>query len=187
MTLLNYAPTPASHDSWAATAEEELAGLTGQLDVDLDVLPERILLVADSGGHLLQMLALEGAFDGLERLWVTLSAPDSTSLLAQEPVVFAHGPTNRSIHNFLRNLVLAWRTVRGHDPDVILSTGAALAVPFFIIGRLHSKRLVYVESFTRVNHLSLSGRLVYPLADAFFVQWRKNKQRRRAVYAGSVV
>ena len=149
--------------------------------------PERILLVANAGGHLLQMLALENAFNGLDRLWVTLAAADSTSLLAEEPVVYAHGPTNRNIVNFVRNLSLAWRTVRNHDPDVILSTGAALAVPFFVVGRLNRKRLVYVESFTRVNCLSLSGRIVYPLADAFFVQWRRNAQPRRALYAGSLV
>lgn len=149
--------------------------------------PQRILLVANSGGHLLQLLALEGAFDGLDRLWVTLAAADSNSLLVHEPVVFAHGPTNRNLGNALRNLLLAWRTVRDHNPDVILSTGAALAVPFFFVGRLRRKRLVYVESFTRVRDLSLSGRMVYPLADAFFVQWRTSAVRRRTVYAGSVV
>lgn len=149
--------------------------------------PERILLVANPGGHLLQMQALHGAFEGLDRLWVTLPAADSTSLLAQEHVVYAHGPTNRDVGNLVRNFALAWRIVRDHDPDVILSTGAALAVPFFVVGHLRRKRLVYVESLTRVTHLSLSGRIVYPLADAFFVQWRRKARRRRYLYAGSLV
>lgn len=148
--------------------------------------PERILLVASPGGHLLQMLALEGAWDGLTRRWVTLRRPDAVHLLAREAVVFAHGPTTRNIPNLLRNLRLAWRTISEYDPDVILSTGAALAVPFFVVGRLRRRRLVYVESLTRVNELALSGRLVYPLADAFFVQWREAIGRRKAVYAGSV-
>ena len=111
----------------------------------------RILLVANSGGHLLQMLALQDAWQGLERRWVTLEAADSRSLLADEQVVYASGPTQRSLRNLIRNLRLAWSTVRKYDPDVILSTGAALAVPFFAIGRLHGKKLVYVESFTRVK------------------------------------
>lgn len=149
--------------------------------------PKTILLVANSGGHLLQMLALEDAFAGLERVWVTLEAADSGSLLAAERVVYAHGPTNRNLRNLVRNVALAWRTVRGIKPDVIVSTGAALAVPFFLVGRLSRKRLVYVESFTRVDRLSLSGRIVYPLADAFFVQWDSPSAPRRAMYAGSVV
>ncbi len=148
--------------------------------------PERILLVASPGGHLLQMLALELAWDGLARRWVTLERPDAVHLLADEDVVFAHGPTTRNIPNLLRNLRLAWRTISEFQPDVILSTGAALAVPYFLVGRLRRRRLVYVESLTRVNELALSGRLVYPLADAFFVQWRQAERRRRAVYAGSV-
>jgi beta-1,4-N-acetylglucosaminyltransferase len=149
--------------------------------------PERILLVASPGGHLLQMLSLEEAWGDLERRWVTLSAADSRHLLAAEDVVFAHGPTARNIPNFFRNLRLAWQTIGRYQPDVILSTGAALAVPFFVIGKLRRVRLVYVESFTRVQRLALSGRLVYPLTDAFFVQWQSTATRRRTTYAGSVV
>lgn len=148
--------------------------------------PQRILLVASPGGHLLQMLALEGAWDGLTRRWVTLERPDAVHLLVNEDVVFAHGPTTRNIGNLLRNLKLAWRTIDAYQPDVILSTGAALAVPFFVVGRLRRRRLVYVESLTRVNQLALSGRLVYPLADVFFVQWREAVRRKKAIYAGSV-
>jgi beta-1,4-N-acetylglucosaminyltransferase len=148
--------------------------------------PERILLVASPGGHLLQMLALEPAWSGLRRTWVTLRRPDAIDLLADEDVVFAHGPTVRNIPNLLRNLWLAWGTIRRDRPNVILSTGAALAVPFFIVGRLFGVRLVYVESLTRVNELALSGRLVYPLTNTFFVQWPMAKPPPRAIYAGSI-
>jgi hypothetical protein len=147
----------------------------------------RILLVATPGGHLMQLVSLRPAWGGLEPTWVTLSAADSRYLLAREQVVMAHGPTCRNIPNFLRNLLLAWRTIRARDPDVILSTGAALAVPFFLVGKLLGKRLVYVESLTRVNDLALSGSLVYPIADTFFVQWDQAAGRRRARYCGSVV
>lgn len=148
---------------------------------------DRILLVASPGGHLLQMLSLRPAWADLDRRWVTLAAADSDFLLADEDVVLAHGPTPRNIPNFLRNLRLAWRTMRRYDPDVILSTGAALAVPFFIVGRLRGCRLVYVESLTRVRRPALTGRLVYPLTNTFFVQWRTTTRRRKAVYAGSVL
>lgn len=148
--------------------------------------PRRVLLVASPGGHLLQMLALAPAWDDLERAWVTLNRPDARHLLAAErEVVFAHGPTPRNLGNLLRNLRLAWRVVRHYRPDVILSTGAALAVPFFVVGRLTRCRLVYVESLTRVERPALSGRLVYPIADVFFVQWL-GARRGRAVFAGSV-
>jgi beta-1,4-N-acetylglucosaminyltransferase len=144
------------------------------------------LHVAYPGGHLLQMLALEPAWGDRERVWVTLRSPDDEYLLRNEEVIFGHGPTPRDIPNFFRNLRCAWRVLRRHDPSVIVSTGAALALPFFILGKLQRRRLVYVESITRVERLALTGRLVYPLADSFFVQWKPLTRLRRVRFHGSV-
>ena len=90
-------------------------------------------------------------------------------------------------HQAAANVVLAWREVRRRRPTAILSTGAALAVPFFVIGRLHGIRTVYVESLARTQSLSLSGKMVYPLATAFFVQWPGATSWRRAKYVGSIL
>lgn len=148
----------------------------------------RVLLVCSPGGHLQQMLALAPAWRDLEHHWVTLRAPDTEHELAGEPVTYAHGPTNRSIAKLARNMLLARRVLRALDPDVVLSTGAALAVPFLLGARLRGRRAVYVESFTRVHDLSLSGRIVYPFASAVFVQWPSLAERRpRARYVGSVL
>lgn len=148
----------------------------------------QVLLVCSPGGHLQQMLALEPAWRDAERAWVTLSGADVDSLLREESVTLGHGPTNRSAGNLLRNLPLAWRVLRRGRPEAILSTGAGLAVPFFLVGKLLGIRLVYVESVTRTETISLSGRLVYRLADRFFVQWPAPAERfPRAEYAGAVL
>jgi UDP-N-acetylglucosamine:LPS N-acetylglucosamine transferase len=134
------------------------------------------------------MLSLEPGWRDLDTVWVTLPAADVDHLLAGRRTIFAHGPTNRSLRNLVRNLALAVRAIRRERPDVILSTGAALAVPFFIVGKLAGVRLVYVESLTRTSSLSLSGRIVYPLANAFFVQWPEAARgRHKAIHAGSVL
>lgn len=146
------------------------------------------MLVCSPGGHLQQMLALEPAWRGLDRSWVTLEGPDVGYLLRDEDVVVGHGPTNRNLLNLFRNLRLAVRALRARRPDVILSTGAALAVPVFIVGKLMGIRLVYVESVTRTRSLSLSGRIVYPLADRFFAQWPEAAATRsRIEFEGSVL
>jgi beta-1,4-N-acetylglucosaminyltransferase len=148
----------------------------------------RVLLVCSPGGHLQQMLALEPAWREMDRAWVTLPGADVGYLLADEDITLGNGPTNRSIRRLLLNLGLAWRLLRRDRPDAILSTGAGLAVPFFLVGKLLGIRLVYVESVTRTETISLSGRLVYRFADRFFVQWPEAARgRRRAVYAGSVL
>jgi beta-1,4-N-acetylglucosaminyltransferase len=148
----------------------------------------RVLLVCSPGGHLQQMLALEPSWRGTEKSWVTLRSADVDYLLRDERVTFGRGPTNRSLRALLANLGLAWRTLRRERPDAILSTGAALAVPFFLVGRLLGIRTVYVESVTRTEGVSLTGRLVYPLASRFFVQWPEAaKGRKRAEYAGGIL
>jgi UDP-N-acetylglucosamine:LPS N-acetylglucosamine transferase len=147
---------------------------------------KKVLIVASPGGHLMQMLALEPAWSDAERTWVTLRSTDVEYLLQDENVIYGHGPTPRDIGNFFRNLRLASRILREQDPGVIISTGAGLALPFFLLGRIQRRRLIYVESITRVEKLALTGRLVYPLADAFFVQWGSLSQLRRARFHGSV-
>ena len=130
-----------------------------------------LLLVCSSGGHLLQLHALADAWRPFVRLWVSFDKSDVRSLLRDEQVVFAFGPTNRSLKNLVRNLWLAFSVVRRTRPKVILTTGAGVAVPFGWIGRLFGARVVYVESLTRIESPSLSCRLIRPIADRVYVQW----------------
>jgi len=146
-----------------------------------------LLLVCSTGGHLQQLLALRDAWGGYSRVWVTFDKSDARSLLRDERVVFAHGPTNRSVKNLLRNLVVAWRTLRDVRPEVVLTTGAGVAVPFAWLGRLRGARLVYVESFTRIEEPSLTCRLVAPVADRIYAQWPELVHSvPKAHYAGTV-
>jgi beta-1,4-N-acetylglucosaminyltransferase len=145
------------------------------------------MIVCSTGGHLLQMHEMREAWEPFDRVWVTFDKADARSLLAREDVVHAFGPTNRNVPNLLRNLRLAWRLVRERRPAAILSTGAGVAVPFAWIGRLHGARTVYIESFTRMDNLSLSGRMIAPVAERFYVQWPELAARRRRVrFAGNL-
>ena len=146
-----------------------------------------VILVCSSGGHLQQMLALEPVWGAYPHVWVTFDKSDARSLLGHERVVYAYSPTNRNVKNLLRNLVLAWRTLRSVRPRVLLTTGAGVAVPFAWIGRLLGVRIVYVESFTRIEGPSLTGRLVAPIAHRAYVQWPEMEgELSKARYAGNV-
>lgn len=151
-----------------------------------------LLLVCSTGGHLLQLVALRDVWSDRRRLWVTFEKSDAGTLLRNEDVLFAFGPTNRSFGvtaatNTLRNIVLAWRIVGRTRPSVILTTGAGVAVPFAWVGRLRGARVVYVESFTRIDAPSLSCRLIAPVAARVYGQWPEFAVKvRRARYAGNV-
>ena len=129
------------------------------------------MIVCSSGGHLLQMQELRAAWSDFERIWVTFDKSDARSLLRGERVVHAFSPTNRNIPNLLRNLRLAWRTLRRERPAAILTTGAGVAVPYAWVGRLLGIPTFYVESVTRIEGLSLSARLIAPVATRMYAQW----------------
>ncbi|KAF9131611.1 UDP-N-acetylglucosamine transferase subunit [Mortierella sp. GBA39] len=73
--------------------------------------------------------------------------------------------------------------------------GTCLALALAVIGTRmagvpddQTPDLVFVESFARVKTLSLAGRLLYPLCDAFLVQWPGLvRQYPRSKYIGTLV
>lgn len=130
-----------------------------------------LLIVCSTGGHLLQMQELREAWEPFQRVWVTFDKSDSRSLLRDERVLHAFGPTNRNIPNLLRNLRLAFTVLRRERPSAILTTGAGVAVPFAWIGKLLGIPTIYVESVTRIEGLSLSGRMIRPVAQRMYAQW----------------
>jgi beta-1,4-N-acetylglucosaminyltransferase len=136
----------------------------------------KAMLVSSSGGHLLQLHRLKPWWEQLERVWVTFDKPDSRSLLAGEDVRWAYHPTTRSALNLVRNLGLAWRLLRRYRPDVVISTGAGVAFPFFVLARLFRAKTVYIEVYDRIDVPTLTGRLCYPLASRFLLQWPAQKR-----------
>jgi beta-1,4-N-acetylglucosaminyltransferase len=131
----------------------------------------RLMLVSSTGGHLAQLLALREVWQQHDRHWVTFRQADAEAALAGETITWAHHPTTRHVPNALRNLRLAVGLVRRERPDVVVSTGAGVAFPFFLVARLHGIRTVYLEVVDRIDSATLTGRLCYPLSDVFALQW----------------
>jgi beta-1,4-N-acetylglucosaminyltransferase len=146
-----------------------------------------LLLVCSSGGHLMQLHELRAAWEPFPRSWVTFDKSDARSLLRDERVIHAYGPTNRNVPNLLRNVRLAWKVIRRERPAAMLTTGAGVAVPFAWIARLHGVPVVYVESFTRIEGLSLSARMIAPVASRMYGQWPELAQiAPRVRFAGNL-
>jgi len=142
-----------------------------------------VLLVCSSGGHLAQLLELRDWWSAHDRTWVCFDPPDALGALEGERFVRCHFPTTRNIPNLLRNLLLALGTLRVERPDVIISDGAGVAVPFFWLGRLFGARTVYLEVYDRIDSATMTGKLVGPTTYLFLVQW----DEQLASYPGAVV
>ena len=92
-----------------------------------------VLMVTTQGGHLAQLLALQDWWSQHETVWVAPATPDVADRLADQQVVTSYSPTTRNPWNLLRNTVLALRTLRRHRPALVVSAGAGVAVPFFVV------------------------------------------------------
>ena len=118
---------------------------------------------------------------------MTFPKPDAQSLLADETMIPCYYPTNRSLKALLINTRLAWKVLRKERPDLIISTGAAVAVPFFYLGKLLGAKTMYIEIFDRIDSPTLTGKLVYPVTDRFIVQWEELKRvYPKAINLGSI-
>lgn len=147
----------------------------------------KVCLVGSSGGHLTHLYMLKPFWQDKERFWVTFDKADARSILEGETFYPCHYPTNRNLKNLLKNTVLAWKILRKEKPDLIVSSGAAVAVPFFYLGKLFGAKTVYIEVFDRIDASTLTGKLVYPVTDKFVVQWEEMKQvYPKAVNLGSI-
>lgn len=147
----------------------------------------KICLVGSSGGHLTHLYMLKPFWKDKDRFWVTFDKEDVRSLLRGEKVYPCSYPTNRSLKALIRNTGIGWKILRKERPNLIISSGAAVAVPFFYLGKLMGAKLIYIEVFDRINKATLTGRMVYPIADKFIVQWEEQKKiYPKAVNLGSI-
>lgn len=147
----------------------------------------KVCLVGSSGGHLTHLYMLKPFWQDKERFWVTFNKEDANSILEGEQVYHCYYPTNRSMKALLINTRLAWKVLRKERPDVIVSSGAAVAVPFFYLGKLFGMKTIYIEVFDRIDKPTMTGKMVYPVTDRFIVQWEEMKQvYKKAINLGSI-
>lgn len=147
----------------------------------------KICLVGSSGGHLTHLYMLKDFWKNKDRFWVTFDKTDANSILKDENKYYCYYPTNRNIVNLIKNTFLAIKVLRKEKPDLIISSGAAVAVPFFYIGKLMGAKTVYIEVFDRIDKPTMTGKMVYPITDKFIVQWKEMKEvYPKAINLGSI-
>jgi beta-1,4-N-acetylglucosaminyltransferase len=131
----------------------------------------KLLLVCNPGGHFSTMMGLKSFWLAHEREWVSYHKSDTEEKLRGEKVHWGVPQEGRDLLRATINFVKAVSVLRSSKPDMVISTGASMSVPFLLAGRLLGVHTVFIESISRSTDLSLSGKLVYRLVDEFYVQW----------------
>ena len=147
----------------------------------------KVCLVGSSGGHLTHLYMLKPFWQDKERIWVTFDKEDARSLLEGETVYPCYYPTNRSLKALIRNTRIAVKVLRKERPQLIISSGAAVAVPFFWLAKLYGAKTVYIEVFDRIDKPTVTGNMVYPKTNSSIVEWEEMKAvYPKAVNLGSI-
>lgn len=147
----------------------------------------KICLVGSSGGHLTHLYMLKPFWQNKDRFWVTFDKEDARSLLKDEKFYPLYFPSNRSLKALIINTVRAIKIISKERPDLIISSGAAGAVPFFWIGKLYRAKTMYIEVFDRIDTSTIAGKMCYPVADKFIVEWEEMKKvYPKAINLGSI-
>ena len=136
----------------------------------------KICFITSSGGHLTHLIQLKEWWKDKDRFWVTFEKEDSKSILKDEKKYWCYFPTNRNIKNLIKNTFLSIKILLKEKPDLIVSTGAAPAIPFFYLGKLLGAKVVYIEVYDRIEKPTITGKVVYPISDLFILQWEEQKK-----------
>jgi UDP-N-acetylglucosamine:LPS N-acetylglucosamine transferase len=145
----------------------------------------KICIVSSCGGHLTEVRLLKEAYERCEHFYVLNDKAELSADMKGRTYFIRHSERDWLLFT---NAIEAWRILRNEKPDLILSTGAGPVVPFAVVGKLLGIRSIFIETFTRVTRPSLTGRIMYRLADRFFYQWRSlEKFFPKGVYAGPLI
>ena len=149
----------------------------------------KICLIASSGGHFEQVIMLKPLVQKYSGFVVTEKT--NYNIAIDFANLYYLKQVNRNefglfwfmIQNLIKSLIIFIK----EKPDVVISTGALATIPMCIFTKLFRKKLIFIESFAKINSPSLTGKLIYKYADQFYVQWEKMLSvYPNAIYKGGI-
>ena len=128
---------------------------------------KKICFIASSGGHFEQLMMLKPLMKKYDSLIVTEKTNYSVSN-SEFNTYYLH-QVNRREKSFIFRMI-------GNSLKAVISTGALATIPMCLFGKIFGKKIIFIESFAKVNSQTLTGKLVYKFADQFYVQWDEMKK-----------
>lgn len=149
---------------------------------------KKVLFISSTGGHLSEMMQLKKMFKSYDYNIITEKTKSNISLKNKykERIDFlVYGTKDhmltypfKLLYNCFKSLYLYLKI----HPDYIITTGAHTAGPMCLIGKIFGSRVIYIETFANINTKTITGRMLYPVADRFIVQWPSMKK----IYKNSI-
>ena len=148
-----------------------------------------ICLASSSGGHFEQLMMLTPLIEKYQGYIVTekMTYNIKTDKIPVKYVIPINRTDKTFVFKLLINIVKSFFIVLQNRPNYIISTGALAAVPIMVWTKLFGGKVIYIESFAKINSPNLSGKIAYKFADQFYVQWENMKKfYPNAIYKGGI-
>ena len=149
----------------------------------------KICFTSSSGGHLEQLMMLYpmmkeyNSFILTEKTDYQINYKDirfyNVSQINRREYLFVF----KFIYLFINSFIIFFR----EKPDVVISTGALSTIPMCIFAKLFKKKIVFIESFSKITSPTITGKIMYKIADLFIYQWEDLKKfYPKAIYGGGI-
>lgn len=145
----------------------------------------KIALVCSHGGHLTEMLYLMDAFEGHDVFFATYDNIRTRNLQYKKYLFPNFGESPLKLFRHLPGII---KVFLKEKPDLIVSNGAEIAVPFFYISKLFRIKTAFIECYTRIDMPTITGKLVYWASNLFLVLWPEmlGEYGKKAKYWGGI-
>ncbi len=154
---------------------------------------KKVLFISSTGGHFNELMQLKPMFEKYDYHIITEKDKTNKDLVQQyeKKIYFLPYGTRSKIFSYIiKYFYLCMKTVFLYlklRPKYIVTTGTHTAGPMCYLGKLFGSKIIYIETFANSNTKTVTGRLIYPIADLFIVQWKEMlKLYPKAVYGGAI-
>ncbi len=139
----------------------------------------KVVFIASTGGHLNELMQIKPLFKKFDYYIITekTKVDDSLKEDYRERISFLIYGTKKNLltypFKFIANCFISLHYFFKYQPEVVVTTGTHTAVPMCYIAKIFGSKVIFIETFANRTTGTVAGRLVYPIADTFVVQWEE--------------
>lgn len=142
---------------------------------------KKVVFISSLGGHLEQLLSLKVTIESYDSFIITERNKSTEKLTNKyKDISFLPYMSRKNIFffivNFIKCFFVSLNIFLRKKPDIVVTTGSACVMPMCIIGKVFGKKIIFIETFSRIRSKTITGRLCYYIADVFIIQWEELKE-----------
>lgn len=146
----------------------------------------KLALIGHAGGHFDQLLNLKKFYDNYDRFWVTIKSRQTESALQNENVYYLGLAHFKKPWTYFFHFPQVLKIFKSEKPSHVISTGSGrIALVPFIVSKMLRIRFIYIETYSRVNNLTLFANFLIKLGHPVLTQWKNT--HGKTTYIGPIL